>query len=702
MPELTVPTSPIQSAGRAAQVRVETDQTDAYLANFGQQMERIGDKIQAAEDQHELARAKVDLTRDLGELNLKYRNVADPAEIDRGWAEDMAKLKATYQERISERNWGKVDLAIDDLGNRYAVALGQRAIDLRADRSRATLVDYTEETYRAAAATDNDAAQEEMFTNLADSYADAVSRGEMTEEAAAQELQAFRDNVDRATARRLLTNDPAALIEKLENDGFQSLDPQVRETLRASALSAIASAKTAEEREAERLAKEREKAIGEDLGVVIHNAAKGRTTAFEIELMTSPAAQAHPKYQEALEAVNLRNSMPEFAAMTLAEMDAAIAEEEKRPLERKDETNRLDAMKSAREAAATAWEGDPYAQAAEVFRVPPPELVSFDPAAPQDFVASLQQRRRYAETLQEEGYVSEVRYFSNAELETLKEQSAVQNDPRDRLMLAASLAQAFGEDAAVAFAEIGGDVLFEHAGGMMAAGGNPDTARKILLGQQALDAETVVLPKANAKLDVLFSEFSTLFEGNDAAEARIREVADAIYASEARGLDPTAESTGDKAYQTYARALHLALGGGYDKNGRPVGGVGEVQGGLTILPVGVGADVVEAAFERQLEATIGKRYIGMDGQRPIIEDLEEGGAERNWQAASVTGGLPQYAGEPLEWKDIEDLRLRAVGDDVYQLYVEPRPGYSYDITDSENPGQPFRFSLRKFIRGVTQ
>ena len=698
MAELTVPTSPIQSAGRAAEIRVQPGNLGGYVANFGEKLAQAGDIIQAGEDQHELARAKVDITRDMGEMNLKYQNMSDPAAIDQGWATDMAALRGQYKEKISARNWGKVDLAMEDLGNRYALSLGQRAIDLRVDRGRATLDDYAAETYRAAATAD-DGTRADLMGNLSDAYAEAVANNLMSEEDAAANLRTFGENVDRATARRMLTDDPQALLDKLDKDGFPGMDPQARETVRDQALSAISATAAANQKERDRLAKEREKAIGDDLDVIIHNAGKGRNTGFEMDVMTDPEAQANPKYREALEAVNLRNTMPEFASMTPAEMDAAIAAEEKRPLTRADETKRLDAMKAARTAAGEAWDKDPYAQAEQVFGNPPPTLPDFNAGAPDDFVQGLKARRNYAASLHDAGYTAGVEYFSNAEKEALKQQAAVENDPRDRLALAASLTQALGPDAGAAIAQIGGDPLFEHAGGMIAAGGDPETARRILQGQQALANKTVALPVSNARLDVLYSEFHTLFDGNDAAEARLRDAADAIYATEARGLDPTAEDSNAKAYQVYARALHLAMGGGYDKNGDPVGGVGEVQGGLTVLPVGVSAATVEAGLDRQAAAIRGKNSFWSINPPPVT--ATDGGTKA-WLNASRSGGVPHYAGAPVDPDQVGELKLKAVGNDLYQLYVEPRPGYRYDITDSETPNEPYRFSLRSFLKEALQ
>jgi|GEM_PF-3528390 len=693
MPELTVPKSTIQSAGRVAQVRVDNGQMGSVVAQFGENLTVFAEHIQAQDDKYEMDRARVDLTRDLGQLHQQYKNNADPAAIDAGWAGGVKELRESYLTKVSDKNRERVGLAFDDLSSRYGLSLGQRSIDLRADRGRAVLGDYTEQVFTSAATAD-DETRAELMGNLSNAFADAVGNGLMSEEDAAIKMRAIGENLDRARANQMLGEDPAKLVEQLKAGIFPHMDPLVRSKVVVGAKAAVARLLAIQTKEGIRLAKERNVEIGNHLDTIIHNAGEGRFTDHENDVMVDPSVAAHPKFKEAQEAINLRNDLPGYSSMTVSEMDIEIKREDARKLVRKDETKRLGAMERIRDASAIAWTKDPYGQAEKVLGNKPAAMPEFDAKNTDDFDQFLNQRNTYAQSLHQSGYTQNTVFFRPAERAKLKTMVDVAKDPSDRLALAVSMTNALGANAPAAIAEIGGDVLFTHVGGLMSAGGDPETARMVFEGQQALVNKTVRIPNDNDKINVLYSQFENVFAGNDAAEGRLRAVADAIYASQARGIDPEAEGAKDQGFKLYSDAIHLAMGGSYDVNNKPLGGVQSVQGELTPLPMGVSAANVSYAFQKQTLALSG--FMKPSRNRRALRIKVDG--QRAFLSSGKSGGIPHYAGEPITPDDMADIKLRAVGNDRYQLYVERRDGFQYDLTDSTDPSKPYVFSLTEFIK----
>lgn len=683
MKELTVPTASAFRR-RAGVAEVAGNQVGQLVGDMGARLFQIGQRVEKTHADAEFEQTQLAISNDLAELRQKYANINDADAIDTGYAEEAAALAARYEDAATSLNKVRVANYFRGVNDRHALALGQRAIDLRKGQGVGRLAEYEETALREAIAAAGDEERTTVYTTYAERLADAVERNYITEEEASASLRKFRDQADRGRATRLLSENPADLLARIDKGEFDGLDPLVKERVRAGAVSSVARDRNTAAREAERQQRETLRAYGDGLDEVIRIARAGRISEAEALLLADPAAREHPRYDEAVAAVDLRNEKPEFAALNLDAMDAVIAAERKRPVRKEFQTRRLREMEAIRDAAAQQWENDPIEAARDLTGAQIADLPEFDAENPAGFAAALRRRKAEAETLVDTGYVAAPDYFTEAERKNLRALADPGTGVTDRLALARSLAEAFGTDAGAALRELGVSGVFGHAGGLVAAGGSEETAALILRGESAQKAGSVQLPPKSEKLAVIRDQLGGLLEGE--TFAAVRDAADAIYAAEAAGIDPKS----DDALELYERALHRAMGGGYDRRGNQTGGVQEVNGRDTLLPIGVTADDAEQLIGGLLAATVGKRVRYSGAREPIVEEATQGAADL-WQAVSQSGGLPEYAGAALTPAQVKRLQLVAVGADLYELRIT-RGRRSWSVTDSVTGGN-FRFSF---------
>lgn len=663
------------AGGRAAQPKAFENETGGIVAEFGERMTQVGDALETDRLDREAARSRVDIARELGRARLSFDNASDPDAIDRGWGETAAGLRADLLARADPRNAERLGLAFDELADSHALALGQRAVDLRQGERRAVLADQAYEIVGQAATLDAPT-RETLYMQLADAYAQAVDAGTLTAEQAGEGLRAVQDQMGRAAGTRALDADPRALIAAIDAGDYAGADPVWREGLRSRATSAVAAEAARVAAEEKRLATEAAAEIGDRLGNVRDIARAGRVSAFEADLLNDPVVQADPGYPEAAAAVALRDALPDFATLPPADQAAMIEAEQAKPLAEKFELKVLEGMKSAYDAAVAAWEKDPLAQAAALGMEPAPLPPLTAPAG--DLTAGLAARRRFGRSLATSGYIERPAFFSAEEREALAAATGPEVDPARRAELAATFARALGSDAPRALAEIEGDELFAHMGSLAAAGGNPAILATAFKGAQALDAKTVELPSEDDRRLWIDEAFGDAI-GDERATGLIMRAADAIYAGRARGV----ANDGGAAARLYATALQEALGGGVNRRGNATGGVQVFRRQLTPLPVGVTGEQVQTAFERAEE----QAYA--DGAAAL--DL--------WRRAGVSGGVPHYAGKPIDADVIGRVRLRAEGPGTYSLFIL-KGDTPMELTDGPGPEKLYTLNLAALLSEV--
>lgn len=673
MSGIVLPMAPAGTPRAASPQVVEQGAGGAAVAAFGARLAEIGEGLETDRLDREMARARIDMTKGLGEARLELEEVGDPEALDAGWAERSASLRERFVTGADPRNAPRLELAFDELSTKHALALGARALDLRQGARRAAVDDMAYTVVGSAARLDPDtrAAQFDAFT---DTVTEQIAAGVLSPEAGADILRRTRADMDQAAALRAFEADPAALVAALDDGEYDGLDPVYRERLRGQASGAVRTAEAAAAKEAERAANEAASAIDGRLEVMIGNARDGRVNTWEADFLADPAVQDRPKFAEAQAAVALRDALPEFATLPPAEQAAMIAAEKGKPVTERYETRLLEAMETTHAAAAKAWADDPIAQASALGLAPAPPLPDLSSASPAEMAEALAARRGYGRSLATAGYVGAPSYFSAEERAALAAATGVEADPARRTALAGALAAAFGADAPAALREIGGDPVFRQVGGLAASGGRAGIAAEAFRGQQMLDQKIVAEFAPEPRQTVLDEVLGDLVDDPYASGA-IMDTARALYAARSRGL----AGDDDAASRRYAQAVQDAIGAGTDAEGAQTGGVQPVRGVPTVLPIGVRGDAVEAALLR-------------------AGSLAYRGNRDPWLAASASGGAPVFAGEPLSPRIMGEASLRAIGNGIYALSIERR-GRTYDVIDEET-GEPYAMRLERFMAEV--
>ena len=658
---LTIPLAEL-TGGVAPRIRVEAPQDGAMVADFGQRVARIGDALETDRLDREAVTARSRIQRDLGQLSLDMEGIGDPDALDQAWEERSSALRDDILGSVDPRNRARIETAYDEVADRHALRIGARAIEARNSAWRAGLDDQAL-AYVSGAAGSDAATRQAGRDQLADSVAEGIRDGRLTAEQGADILRKAGQDGERAALMGRLDTDPDGALTALEAGEYAGADPLYVEGAKSVARAKIASREAAAAAEAERAAKERTREIGDRLHAIRDVARDGAASTWEIEFLADPEVRAHPDYAEAEAAVALRTAMPQFALLPPADQRALIAAEEAKTVAEPWELRQRDAMRKGAEASAAKWASDPIAQAGAL-KLGVPALA--DPSGdPGEIAKSLAARRGFGQSLKDRGYTEAPVFFSAEERAALAQAVAPGADPEARAGLAAAFVSAFGKDAPRALAEIGGDGVFAHMGSLASAGGAPGLAAEAFRGQQAMADKLVALPSAAERREWADEALGDVLAGDAPTEARILAAADAIYAARA-------PRTGDPDRDLYMAAVQAALGQQQTARGAASGGVQELRGAATLLPIGVTAEAVEDA-------------------------LDAGDAADRLRAAGASGGEPLYAGQPIDGSTLGGLRLRAIGNDVYTLYVERR-GRRFDVTDSTS-GRPYVLRLSRFLGG---
>lgn len=686
------------SGGRAAQIRVEADRSAGVAAEFGDRIAQVGDAMETDRLDREVGRARVEMTRALNAKRLEFESVNDPDAIDRGWAETAASLREQFVGAADRRNADRLGMAFDEQADRHALALGGRALDLRQGEYRINVENLGQAILEGSAGFDA-GSRASAIDAYADSLAAAVQAGAMSPEDANTKIIAQRDALTRTAALRALDRDPAGLIAELDGGAeYEGMDPIWAEGLRARATSALATEAARAEAEADRQAKARFNAIGVELDQIAQIGGVGRTPA-QLEILLDPEVQAHPKFAEALAATELLAEMPRLAIATVAEIDALIASESAKPIGRKYEAERLAVLRRQRDAAAAGWGKDPIGYArTSGFSVP--DLPEFDPSDPKPFRDGLAARGAYARALTAQGYGDIPLPFDAEETEALRKAAGVDADPETRAALALELGAILGPKVASGVAD---DPVFGHMAGMLAAGGAAPLAREVFRGQQAMDADNVVLPPVKDRIGVVFDNVAIAIAqlpGGEAMQGEVVAAADALYAARMRRVDPTAELDGAR----YAQALHEVLGGtGASGSPGAYGGVQLVNGALAVLPPGTNALQVESALywvgglERaEVYQPMVPSQIGAEPEVRQVRVVDPEQIAKSLAAISVGGNqTPDLDGVPIDAGTLSQMHLRRVGPSVYALVWK-------DQVLTNPDGSDYTLSLPALLRGAGQ
>lgn len=715
---LTVPRAG-SFAGRSANLQAPPSGAEQWqaLAQLGGTITDVALKLEQDRLQREMNRAQVDLAREMNELSLQMREIGDPDELDRQWTERSAALRQSWLEgtdergrpRISRGNAEQFGIAFDDLANRVGFGIGSRALDLRHSQREATWLD-AQHTLMQTAATGDEATRSHLFAEANRQIDEMMAAGVITPEEAQRRRMDLQAGTANAIAIRMVQDDPHALLQAIGEGQLTDLDAETQARYAVQAQNTIDQRNREADREAERIARERETAVGDALDQMIRIIGVNPDARIDYALLQQATDEGHPKAAEANAAVDLAIEYPMFRQMHPSVLQALITREEQRPVDALWQTERLQLLREAHAEAVQGWTSDPVAFADEVGMAVPPLIL--DPADPQSTAASIEARRQFADDLTGRNYMALPRVFTDEERVAIAAATAVDANPVDRVELARALTlslQGLGTDGVPSLSN---DPVFIHTGNLLATGMPDQLATEIFRGQQVIAQNNIVLPTNASILQVAGADVAQVFSGiagGEVEQRRVIETANALYAARMRFTDPGAADTPiDEA--AYRQALFEAMGGIGNHDSRDAtGGLRMLNGFPTVLPPGVTSSLAEVAI-----ANLGRPSMtaGGVGTTQRARDILAGDAtsgQRDWdgarmiqqlRASSPTGQVPGLSADPERlWRDLQDAQFRAVGGGQYEIVWPLQNGLRY-LPDTN--GEPFRLDLNRLIAEMVQ
>lgn len=688
---LTVPRAGV-IGGRAPQlasVPVPVSEMGAAVAGLGDRMLQVGTAIEEDRSQRELAQARITMMQGLNDLRLEFEQSGSPDDIDVQYPQRAEALKKTILGGLSARSQQGGAVMFDELQVTHGFALGKRAIDLRQSERMATTDALRQAVLITAATASDQPTRDAVLGHYDDHLRTMVANGTMKPAEAQRERMTVRAEADDGAATRMASTDPAGLIAKLDdpnNPAYQYLGPARREQLRAGAVADLAAAERQRKAETSRAEKERLEAARGLLkdGVDVYRAGgKGRDYARQDEVeeaLKDPAVAALPEAREYVSAKFLHEVQPGFAALPMAEKRKLLAAAEANPLQKGYDADLAQAMRSQIAADEEGFAKDPIGYAATIGLKATPGLPDPATSSAVDMGRALQARAAYAVSLQQSGYTKDARLFRPDEAEKFKAAVAITAPPEQRAQLSSALAAALGDRAEEAAAEIGADPVFGYVGGMLASGGSEQLARQIFDGQRVIAESDIKLPGPSQRRGTFFGKFGALFSDGtkrdmkDEAAGRdqIIAAADALYAWRERNGAAGNATLGMIDETKYAQAVHDVMGGtGTYGKSNARGGVAELRGRLTIMPMGRSTGEVE----------------------DMLDTVAAGGAEA-WRTASATGNVPVAGGAPIGAGEFGRASLRWVEGSSYELVVDdPRTGGVVALWGDD--GKPYHLDLSR-------
>lgn len=530
---------------------------------------------------------------------------------------------------------------------------------------------------------------------------------------------ALVDRWSDAYAEALISGDPAAIEEARSSlDGIL----QAREALPGVAwtdeqsANVFLKARKYAETQAAKMRKEASNQSKDTLNLIIKSAKNGRRAVGEEAAFDAGVMLDHPELaREAQAFIDIRNNRPELLEMPPYEQAEVAGRMAATEVAEEWQLDATEAVAKIVKENAAAWDKDPVERAFEVLKTnPPPQLPEMTPDDPDKFVSGMADRRQYMNDLFEAGYTDTKAYLSDDEAKQIAAFMQSDTPPELRAAMAAAIVGGFGEDAIHLFNEIKADPVTTFAGKSMALGGDPNLAAEMLRGQQMMQEGLVRVPPEAKRIDQFNADVASAFDGVPGAieaQGEVMAAAQALYAAdpEARTIEPTS----DAAKDVMARSIQKALGQSTNKRGELTGGVQEVAGHNTLLPVGMSGKEADRIFRRAMGAEVegpargplsalNEFLIGHADNLLGIEGANEPNVDV-WIAATATddfdGSVPLFNGQPIpkSYVDGDNLRLIPAGPGGYRMEIISGSS-SFDVEDVD--GNILFFDLGKLMEAM--
>lgn len=533
-----------------------------------------------------------------------------------------------------------------------------------------------------------------------------------------------------ADTRKRANNSNQAMIERYSSEyaelkaagdeegasiAFDRLSSQLRlrESLPGLAFTQAQSANVirAAEKSAARIKAQAQKAqIAEVKGELkeVLKAAKAGLHAESEGLLSDPNVVAmHPELaREAKAYVTLRDEMPGLKALPPDQLDGIVANSAQGAISEEWEIDVIKAAQKIAKDSRKAWATDPIAHASEVLENKPPQIPEYIPGAEDQFVDVLSERMAYGDALAANGHTKKPVYFSKEEATQLSALLGKESPPEVRASVAGMLAGGFGSKAASVFDTLDLDPVTRMAGKMFSAG-DPLTASEAIRGQTLIDEGAVKLPTKAAKQSALGQVVGQALAGVAGADQQLSEImeyASSLYAASAMGMDPKSE----EAKNLYEQSMQRALGQSTDMNGLKRGGIQEVLGEKTLLPLGVNGEEANAALFSSLGIPAGGGGLMeslMDAPinmaKAILGVEPEINAEA-WAEATphIEGGsAPMFNGKPIpaDYFQKGGVRMVPANGNLYRMEIGGA-GASFPAEDAN--GNVLFFDLEALVEAM--
>jgi len=176
----------------------------------------------------------------------------------------------------------------------------------------------------------------------------------------------------------------------------------------------------------------------------------------------------------------------------------------------------------------------------------------------------------------------------------------------------------------------------------------------------------------------------------DQAQGDILKYATAIYAADARGVDPNSEAS----KSLMERSIQIALGQSTARDGSLTGGVQNVGDQPVLLPVGISGENVEAGLRKGMSRPQPSSWDVLTLQAPAAGAPFEGEAEF-WKGIGTS--MPMLGGKPAPYSMISKgiVRLAPVSGTTYRMEVVIGGSVKTDIRDAS--GNLFTFDIAKLV-----
>jgi hypothetical protein len=688
---ITVPEAGIVG-GRSADIRIERPDIGGFVAQAGaavaQKMGQIKDQQRAVVTQ----KTQLDMTKELGQERLRFEQMTDPAEIDQQWPQVEAAIRDKYVNQkdangnplFTPDEADALGLSFQNLSQRHALALGERTVKLTQSQAEAAWLEARTDIVTTAAGADPDSLA--AYLDYGKAAIDQLGKqtGKMPAQIVAEQ-QAYEAEVMNARLIAAMDQDPAATIAAIDAGTYNALGAEAVAQRRATAQAEVDRRAAAAATAAEAETKKRTDDIGKRLDTIGELTVAGRKVPDVDFVLNAPdEVKANPKYPRALARVKLGQEIPNLDLMTPAQLDQLITAERAREIVEPWENERLPVLIEMRDKKATALATDPKAALA-ASGLPVPEIPAFDPANPEPFVAALQESLSFDAFQRDKGYSDQSAIFTKDQKAELKAILAPGADADAKAALAVAILQGTGGNAAPVLSALEADPTFRRTVKVLGLTGDTGLAQSILRGQQKMDTDTVLkLPRADQIR--IFDEITggVFLDAPVAVREELMAASAAVYADGATGIDPADQP--DDAAALFEQSLVRVMGAQPDRNGSyTIGGLQEVNGSLTVLPVGLPVTAVETAWE-----TLADQFDAAPTD-PAALPMQA------FKAASHYGGLPDLGTDPGGRLGTLIL-LRVDESEIYELGREE----GGRITKVKEKGRDivYRFKLRDLVRGA--